>query len=81
MIQQLDCPNVLRANVIKLTQLFANVALHDEILKDDSDMFMMGNFRVIVTILETLDGFSIAFWRLCQPLNYIHGRSAFECIL
>lgn len=43
-------------------------------------MLMLDNSRAIVMIVETLDSFSIAFCRLCQPLNYIHDRSAFKCI-
>ena len=31
-------------------------------------------------ILKTLDGFFITIWHLCQPSNYVHGRSTFECI-
>ena len=81
MIRQLDCPNVLSANIINLTQLFANVALYDESLKDASDMLLMGNyFRVILTILETLDVFSIALWHLCQPLNYMPLSALFKYV-
>ena len=80
MIRQLDCPNVLLANIIHLLQLTAVVALHDGSLKDASDMLMVGNSRVIVTILKTLDGFSINLCHMCQPLNHVHGRSAFKCI-
>ena len=54
--------------------------LHDGSLKDALDMLMVGKSRLIVTILKTLDCFSIAFCCLCQPLNYVHGRSAFECM-
>ena len=56
------------------------VALHDGGLKDASDVFIMGNSRAIVMILKTLDAFSITLCHLCQPLNYVHGRSTFECI-
>ena len=43
-------------------------------------MLVVGISRVILTILKTLDGFSIALWHLCQPLNYVPGRSAFNWI-
>ena len=82
-IGQLDCPNVLLANVVKLLQLSAIVAPHDGSLKDASDMSMIGNPRAVVTIFETSDGFSIhvALCCLCQRLNYVHGWSAIEYIL
>ena len=72
---------MLIANIIHLLQLFAVGALHDGSLKDASEMFMMGNSSAVVTILKTFYDFSMAFCRLCQPLIYIHGLSAFECIL
>ena len=60
MIGQLNFPYMLLTDVTKLTQLFAVGAFHDGSLKDASDMLMMGNYRVIVTIFKKLDGFSIA---------------------
>ena len=65
---------------MKLTQLFTIVSPHDGSLQDAPDMLTMGNSRAVVTIVKTLDRFRIAIRGLCQPVNYVHGRSALDCI-
>ena len=81
MIGHLDGHYVLIAGVVYLTLFFAFIALHDGSLKDAPDMLMMDNPSEIIMIVKTLDGFSATFCRLCHPLDYVTGRSAFKCIL